>query len=111
MSEHDAIEFFARILPQDGLRCATLFAGKRVTNHFFTSNAELARFIFEQDALGHTVYHACASYKASTRRSRDNVGWLRALWLDIDVGLEAVEKRTGYATLAEALHALALFCR
>lgn len=110
MSESSAIDFYARTLPQENLRCATLFRGKRVTNHFFTSNAELARFIFDHDEQGNTVYHACASYRTTANRKQENVAFVRSLWLDIDSGLEAVERKTGYSAAADSIRAVAAFC-
>ena len=105
------IEFLAHILPEDGLRCATLFAGKRVTNHFFSTNAELASFIAQHDQNGHTVYHACASYKVAGKRTKPNVHRLQSLWMDIDGGPDAVKKGTGYENAHTAVYAVAEFCR
>jgi len=104
------IDFLTHILPQKGLRCATLFVGKQVSNHFFTSNAELATFIATNDAQGHTVYHACASYRTQ-RRKQENVLALKSLWLDVDVGEKAFAQKTGYLTVTDAARGIAVFCR
>ena len=103
------IDFLAHILPLEGLRCATLFVEQRVSNHFFTSNAELAAFIADKDGQGLTVYHACASYTVQ-RRTQQNVFKIKSLWMDVDVGKKAVEQGTGYLTILDAIRGVADFC-
>jgi hypothetical protein len=99
-----ALEFLKLILPNEGLKCAWVKEGKR---HFFTPSFEaLAHFISTEDALGRTVYHACASYKTSDSRKQTNVLGARAFWLDVDAG-----EGKPYADQEEAARAVLLFCQ
>jgi hypothetical protein len=94
-----ALAFLERILPAEGYKCATVFHEQKVWNKFFATTAELATFILSQDALGRTVYHACAVFASPDSRKAGNALGARSFWLDIDAGegkpyLDAVEAAT-----------------
>jgi hypothetical protein len=63
------------------------------------------------------VFFGVAKFKTEDGRGKDNVGKLKAFWLDIDCGptKAVVNEKTGrpggYATQAEALNALKNFCK
>ena len=78
------VEFLRAVLPSEGVYCAFVLPAKR--NYFFPTIDALAAFMLEQDHRGHTVYHACASYKNGSSRTAANVNRVRALWLDVDAG-------------------------
>lgn len=94
-----ALDFLKRILPVEGFKCATVINDKARWNTFFATVDELHKFIGQQDALGRTVYHACAVYATpqsdprGTPRSRRTLGrtkpnalGARSFWLDVDAG-------------------------
>jgi hypothetical protein len=94
-----ALEFLKRILPAEGYKCATVINDKARWNTFFATIDELHKFIGQQDALGRTVYHACAVYatpqsdpKGTPRsqrtlgRTKPNALGARSFWLDVDAG-------------------------
>lgn len=81
-----ALAFLERILPSEGYKCATVFNEGKVWNKFFPSASALARFISDQDALGRTVYHACAAFGTPDSRKQSNSIGAKAFWLDVDAG-------------------------
>ena len=106
-----ARRFLDHVLPERGWKCATLFYGQTVVNRFFATIEELVQFISFEDGRGHTVFHACATYREPTRRRQTNVQALQSLFLDVDAGEDAVNKRTGYADARAGIFAVADFCR
>lgn len=101
-----ALEFLTRILPVDGFKCATVFNEGRVFNKFFATVPELEKFILAQDALGRTVYHACAAFGTPDSRKAGNAIGARAFWLDIDAG-----EGKPYASATDAALAVQQFCQ
>jgi len=104
-----ALEFLTLILPREGLYVATVFTEKRVTNHFHDTVASLTTDIHHADGMGRTVYHACASYRARTKRNQANALGARCLWGDLDL-----KRSTGeivYSSKAVALDALFSFSK
>jgi hypothetical protein len=101
-----ALEFLERILPVDGFKCATVFNDGRVWNKFFATIADLAGFIASQDALGRTVYHACATFGTPDSRKQSNAIGASAFWLDIDAG-----EGKPYADAVEAALAVDAFVK
>lgn len=98
----EAVSFLRAMLPGKGLYCA--FVAER--GHLWADSVEeLARNALDQDALGQTVYHACASFETRESRKTPNVAFLRALRLDIDAG-----GRKPYADREEALTGLRRLC-
>lgn len=87
--------------------CATTISkpGKGGTrNSFFNTVEELRQFIF--DHCYENVYHACSTYCVQGSRKQENVKYIRALWLDIDIG-----RKGGYDTVIEAIEAVRSFCK
>lgn len=103
----DALAFLRLVLPEGGWYAAFSSAGPRKYNTFFATIEELAKFITVENALGKTVYHACASFVERTYRTQDNAWGARAFWLDIDAG----KPNSAYATAMDAVNTLAVFCR
>jgi len=102
-----ALDFLKLILPSEGLKCAAIFEpGGRKYHRFTTSFEELAHIISTEDALGKTIYHACASYKTSDNRKQSNVLAAKSFWLDVDAG-----PGKPYADATEAAEAAAAFCQ
>lgn len=101
-----ALQFLERILPADGYKCATVFSDGKVWNKFFATTTELATFILNQDALGRTVYHACAAFGTPDSRKQGNAIGARAFWLDIDAG-----EGKPYADAFAAAEAVQQLCR
>jgi hypothetical protein len=88
MTRNDTIAFLTCVLPPEGFYCAAVFRTKtsKPWHSFFDTIERLADFILDQDQLGRTVYHACASFRSPTRRRSDNAHLARSFWLDIDCG-------------------------
>ena len=101
-----AHQFLRWVLPEEGLKCAVVITDRRPIQKFFTSTDELAAYVLTQDGLGHTVYHACASFKTGENRKAINALGARALWLDVDAG-----EGKPYADASEAAEAVSAFCR
>lgn len=94
------LDFLRRVLPLEGYKCATVINQKGIPSNFFAASfEELEAFISREDALGKTVYHACASFKIPQNdhsgtprnqrflgRTHHNVFHARSFWLDIDAG-------------------------
>lgn len=59
----------------------------------------------KSDALGVDTYHACATFKTNANRRAANAGWMKAFWLDLDVG-----EGKPYATFENAIRACDEFC-
>jgi len=102
------------LLPRAKFYVAVTDIHGQKSNRFFESIEDLAAYIGEQDRLGHTVYHACATFKLpqgnrpgvrDLGRSQANVAFLRSLFADIDVG-----PNKPYQEAADALMALDAFC-
>src|SRR5262245_50315956 len=96
--------FLHGILPSTGLKCIAVFQGERPRHFFFPTVHEAAAFALQQDAAGHTVYFACASYREK-RRKGDSVEAISCLWADVDVGTDKA-----YKTPDAAIAALIKFC-
>lgn len=75
-------------------------------HRFFETTDALADFILAKDALGLTVYHACATFKTPANRKGDNAQGASSLWSDVDAG-----DGKPYQTLADVIQAAAEFCR
>jgi uncharacterized protein (DUF927 family) len=76
------------------------------THEFSQSFDDLHADIMRNDVFGRQVYHACASFKTTLNRKQENVAYLKAFWLDADVG-----PGKPYATRQDALDALWEFCQ
>ena len=83
MTRNDTIAFLTCVLPPEGQYCAVVFNPKP-WHQFFETIGQLADFILQQDQLGRTVYHACASFREAGKRTQQNALMARSLWLDID---------------------------
>jgi len=106
-------QFLERVLPSEGVYCVVVFKGQMPPQHIFKQTlGGMADAIRVNDAHGHTVYHACATFKEPGRRSIENVRYLRSLWLDIDVGFdEKRNKPRKYKDQDEAAQAVAALSR
>ena len=115
----DTADFFRQILPTQGLYVLAWRerAGKQYFRHVVVDDIDkLATKAQQLDAAGHTVYHACASYKESRvwddRKQKwrvrigPNTHSIRSQWLDLDVGSRADE----YADLKSAASDLKAAC-
>jgi hypothetical protein len=114
-------DFLAQILPATGEHWMIMFRRKG-SDYFehesFSSIDSLAQRVMVLDAQGSEVWHAMGSFhnahnspmpntKVSWGRKAENVAYLGAFWLDIDVDSE---KHKHYRTVEEAASALDDFC-
>jgi hypothetical protein len=107
--------FFDTILPSQGLRCIALpRPDNKWHHHWGSSNAWLVREVARLDALSETVYFACASFQTTSparpnsRRRQDHVAFVRAFWIDMDVGVSEPGKPK-YPTQEAAIRAIVAF--
>jgi hypothetical protein len=111
--------FLAAILPANGIKCAVVFVGERCRHQFFATTRELADFVLEQDAVGKTSYHACATFrhrkgiynerkKKWEVRCQANVLAVRCFWAEIDT--REGKPDAPYADRQEAWKAVIAFC-
>jgi predicted P-loop ATPase len=112
--------FLQLILPDRGPYIAWIKTSDgRKYNRFASTIKELWEIIKEEDRLGHTAYHACASFKEAKSdprgtppsgrrfgRTKHNVAKAKSLWSDIDAGLGKP-----YPDWRSALQAVASFCK
>lgn len=96
-----ASEFLSAVLPRSGRYC--LFLGKTKRHIFFSTIPELADAAVRQSNAGETVYHACSTFNADSRKAA-HVAFTRSLYLDLDCGAGKA-----YATQGDALAALGGF--
>lgn len=100
----DTVSFLQKILPSQGhYVLAKFFNGlKEAPAHFVHSSIEtLASDALATDAKGIQVFQACATFaeqrkrqkvrdgkiiQVEATRGRDNVAFIRSMWLDVDVG-------------------------
>lgn len=106
----NTFEFLQLVLPSRGVYCVTVVPGAGKSYQRFTrSLARMAEIITEENASTAenrgAVYHACASYH-SGRRLSANAAFVRAFWLDLDVGPDKA-----FASRSDAARGLAGFCR
>jgi hypothetical protein len=99
-------EFLEQILPNEGHLCGVSVRAGGFHHRFFQTTADLAAFILAEDALGHTVYFACSSYREPTSRKGANVHGAQSLWLDVDAG-----PGKPYDCAATAAEAVVQLCR
>ncbi len=99
-------EFLRAILPVEGIKVAAVIRhDRKEPHHFFvTSYDALETRLSTEDALGETVYHACAVFKTSDSRKASNALGAQAFWMEVDVG----EK--GYPDAVTAWQAVTAFC-
>lgn len=115
----DTKTFLGRILPEQGCYIGVVFPKGmkgRPSQMVVDTTEQLSNLLLKADSKGISAYHACASYKDKKgawderrgkfrKRVVANTAFVRAQWLDIDVGPDK-----DYATRREALTALHCMC-
>lgn len=117
----DTLAFLRAVLPEPGWKCVVHIAGQTRKQYFFETHEETAQAIVRLDKLDGNVYHGCASYSGEVRQSaraalegwrpvrhreKQDVLWLRAFWLDIDLA-----PKSRYADACAAAEDVVRFCR
>ena len=102
-----------QMLPQQGLYCAAQAASKGFIHRFFDNIPALIAHIKQQDAAGHTMYVAQATYKTPANRKTENAAYVRNFWMDVDCGTEKFEQTPtkAYPTQQEACVAIKAFAK
>lgn len=103
------MEFLSKILPRCGIYVGTFIKEGKTFNKFYETVEKLSEDIKQYDSKLFDAYHACASYKEKGSRKADNAGWMRSIWLDIDVG--KADKNKSYGTIKEAAAAVVEMCK
>ena len=100
--------FLSQLLPTQGLYCSAQAASKGFIHRYFSTIENLVNHLETQDAAGHTMYVAQATYKTTESRKTDNASHVRNFFLDIDAGTEKYEQTPdkAYPSQREALDAV-----
>jgi hypothetical protein len=110
--------FLSAILPSQGIYFIASIKAGRCRNHACHSFDEMVQKAHELDTQGFDTFFACASYQKESyigddgkrhQRTKDNSGWVRSFWLDIDCGADKVRNEKGYAIVPDAGGALQEF--
>lgn len=103
-------DFLAHVLPSEGYYCCVTFReGFGPQQFFHTKLGAIVDRILVDDANGHTVYHACATFSAPDSRAAHNARYMRSLWLDLDT--QEGDDKKPYKDRDEAESAMAAFTR
>lgn len=97
-------EFLSLVLPSEGVKCWVSIHDKRVSQGFAADTNELAKVLQGIDTQRWDAYFACASYKETGSRKRENALCAKSFWIDIDAG-----EGKPYATADAAIAALETF--
>ena len=84
----DTAAFLRHVLADEGWICIDIKLEKGFGHRWFAAGCfdQAAAYALEQDALGKTVYYACATFKTSENRKQSNVLYLKDFFSDCDVG-------------------------
>jgi len=107
----DTLEFFRRVLPQDGFYVSACLTSEGMRQGFVKTLEELAAVCLRLDKTGNNTYYAVSSYKEKGKRKQDNVYATKLVALDIDVGKygDEGELKNSYASAKDALVAVGKF--
>ena len=105
------------VQPEQGWFTVLGIKGKtRVKQQLVATREEVDVLTQQLVSEGRNVFFSVAKFKTGDNRTKDNVGLLKAFWLDIDCGVDKAEvnEKTGfpggYATQADGIAALRAFC-
>lgn len=108
------MHFIAQQLPSAGIYCAAqAIPNAGYIQRFFDTTPALIAHIETQDAAGHTMYLAQASFKTSDNRKAVNALYLRNFFFDVDCGEAkfAATPDKAYPTQKEGCEAIALLAK
>lgn len=100
----DTLEFFRRVLPEDGVYCVFVKDSGGKQQSFPSTLEELARTVTSLNDEGRNVYYCISSLKDAGNRKGPNVRVTKTLALDIDCG-----EGKPYPSQREGLQALLAF--
>lgn len=105
----DTLDFLRQVLPSDGWYVATVIdSGAPPKQLSFDTIDKLASSVLMLSSNGHNVYYAMSSFTQKGTRKAEFVHRTKALFLDIDIGVDTAKK---YATKKEGLLALSQFVK
>lgn len=117
----DEVSFLQATVPSDGVKFITEWLPKQehprggvMIHHACGTHAEMLERAKEVDARGRNAYFALASFKEveyktkgnftyTVGRRQGNVLWLKALWMDLDVGKSTPDSYDSQVAAASAL--------
>lgn len=102
----NTVDFLRHVLAAEGWKCVDIKLKKGFGHNWFDDVEAAAAYAQSQDAIGKTVYFACATFKTPTNRKQVNVAYLKSFWGDCDVGPDKP-----YKTRQEAEDALVAFLK
>ena len=111
------IDLLDRILAPEGYFAVLGLKGKSAIQKLVDTREEVDIAAAEFVALGRDAYFGCAKYTTKENRTRKNVGFIRAFWIDLDCGVKKAEvnadtnRPDGYIDQATAIKALSKFCK
>lgn len=100
-------DLLKHVLPAEGWYCVMgLKAGALPKQRFAETLEEIEEIAQSFDAAKRDVYFGCAKFNDSASRSKDNAGYFKSFWIDLDCG-----PGKPFASQPDALTALQNFCR
>lgn len=97
------------VLPAEGRYCV-FGLGKFPDQRFCDTREEVDVIAQEFISKKVNAYFGCAKYGPLNNRTKSNAEYFRAVWLDIDCGVDKAESGKGYATQSDGLVAFKQFC-
>lgn len=80
-------KFLKRVLATQGWYCIVgLKSGAKPKQTFVESLDEVDAAIQRMLDAEYNVYFGCAKYKSNTKRTKENAGYFKSFWLDLDCG-------------------------
>lgn len=80
-------KFLKRVLAAQGWYCIVgLKTGAKPKQTFVASIDEVDDVIQRMLDAEYNVYFGCAKYKSNTKRTKENAGYFKSFWLDLDCG-------------------------
>jgi hypothetical protein len=104
------IDLLDTVLPPGGWFAVVGIKGKVVRQTLVQTREEVNKLADELVREKFNVFFGCAKYKEDTNRTKDNVGFLKSFWLDIDCGIDKDEANKGYIDQATGMEELKRFC-
>lgn len=83
----DTQSFLRHVLPSSGMYCCFTMVDKHPRQRFFTDQAQLAAYLQDMSGKGYNTYYAVSSFGGNERK-QDSVVLTKALYLDVDCGLD-----------------------
>ena len=100
------LEFLQAILPPDGYFAVVGIKNKNVQQVLVDKLEAIGSIVEAAVANKEDVYFGCSAYLTGANRTKANVKYVKAFWLDLDCG-----EGTAYPEIQDGFNAVRAFCR